>query len=175
MIQFIFKIITFTFLLIGINSSINVQSDEYSEVYNTLKANDSLIFESAFNHCELQHLDQLISEDFEFYHDIGGITNSKEDFIQIMNNVICNPNNATKSTRELVNGSLEVFLLKDNGKVYGAIQNGTHKFFETTNGNRVAGSEAKFSHVWIIENEKWVLKRVLSFDHQMQNTSDIKQ
>lgn len=150
----------------GIGLSLNAQSNEYSEVYNTLKANDSLIFERAFNHCELQHLEYLIPEDFEFYHDKGGILDSKEAFIKVMQDGICNSNNTTKSTRELV-GNLEVFPLYNNGKLYGALQNGIHKFFETTNGNKVAGSTAKFSHLWILENDKWYLKRVISFDHQM--------
>ena len=150
----------------GIGLSLNAQSNEYSEVYKTLKANDSLIFERAFNHCELQHLEYLIPEDFEFYHDKAGILDCKEAFIKVMQDGICNSNNTTKSTRELV-GNLEVFPLYNNGKLYGALQNGIHKFFETTNGNKVAGSTAKFSHLWILENDKWYLKRVISFDHQM--------
>ncbi|MFD2916017.1 nuclear transport factor 2 family protein [Psychroserpens luteus] len=150
----------------GIGFSLSAQSNEYSEVYNTLKANDSLIFERAFNHCELQHLEYLIPEDFEFYHDKAGILDSKEAFIKVMQDGICNSNNTTKSTRELV-GNLEMFPLYNNGKLYGALQNGIHKFFETTNGNKVSGSTAKFSHLWILENDKWYLKRVISFDHQM--------
>ena len=154
--------------IFGILTNLNAQVATDSEVYKTLKANDSLIFERSFNNCETQYLEQLIAKDFEFYHDIGGIMNSKEQFIQTMNEGICNPNNATKSSRELVKGSLEVFLLKNNGQIYGALQNGTHKFFETTNGNKVAGSIAKFSHLWVIKDEKWTLKRVISFDHKMQ-------
>jgi hypothetical protein len=150
----------------GIGFSINAQT--YSEVYKTLKANDSLIFERSFNKCELQYLDQLISDDFEFYHDTAGITNSKELFIQTMKDGVCKSNSATKPTRELVEGSIEVFLLKHNGKIYGALQKGIHHFFETTNGHKVAGSAAKFSHLWLLENDKWFLKRVISFDHQMK-------
>jgi hypothetical protein len=168
--QFIYFILFF----FGIGFSLNAQSDSYSEVYKSLKANDSLIFERAFNNCELQYMEELISDDMEFYHDIAGITNSKEQFIQTMKDGVCRPNSATKPTRELVEGSMELFLLKNNGKVYGAIQNGIHKFFETTNGTKVAGSIAKFSHVWILENDKWFLKRVLSFDHKMQEQPAIK-
>ncbi|WCO02608.1 nuclear transport factor 2 family protein [Psychroserpens ponticola] len=153
--------------IFGILTNLNAQVATNSEVYKTLKANDSLIFERAFNNCEIQYLKQLIAEDFEFYHDIAGITSSKEKFIQTMYEGICNPNNTTKSTRELVEGSLEVFLLKKNGELYGALQNGIHKFYETTNGNKRPGSTAKFSHLWIIENGKWILKRVISFDHNM--------
>ncbi|WP_460219522.1 nuclear transport factor 2 family protein [Psychroserpens sp. MEBiC05023] len=171
MLQFIYKIITLAVLTIGaIALSKKAQPNTtHSEVYNILKANDSLLFERAFNACETQYLKQLIAEDFEFYHDIGGIESSKEGFIKSMRNGICNSNNATKSRRELVEGSLEVFPLKNNGEIYGALQNGVHKFFETTNGKEVAGSIAKFSHLWILENDTWLLKRVISFDHQMQD------
>ena len=161
------KSICIVLSIFGILTNLNAQEATDSEVYKTLKANDSLIFQRSFNNCEIQYLEQLIAEDFEFYHDIAGITNSKEKFIQAINEGICNPNNPRKSTRELVEGSLEVFLLKNNGEIYGALQNGIHKFFETTNGNKVPGSTAKFSHLWIIEDGKWFLKRVISFDHNM--------
>lgn len=151
--------------IFGILTNLNAQSASDSEVYKTLKANDSLLFERSFNKCETQYLERLISEDFEFYHDISGIENSKSDFIKTMQNGICNPNNATRSRRELVEGSLEVYPLKRNGKIYGALQNGIHKFYETTNGEEVAGSTAKFSHLWIIENGVWYLKRVISYNH----------
>lgn len=104
------------------------------------------------------------------YDDKSGVQESKEAFIKVMQNGICNPNNTTKSRRELVDGSLAVFPLKNNGQLYGALQNGTHKFFETTNGKEITGSVAKFSHLWILENGQWFLKRVISFDHQMQET-----
>ncbi|WP_298898906.1 nuclear transport factor 2 family protein [uncultured Psychroserpens sp.] len=168
MIQLLYKLIMFTVAFYGMNMSLKTQVDEHKEIFNTLKANDSLIFERSFNKCETHYLEQLIAEDFEFYHDIGGLETSKEAFIKSMKNGICNPNNKTKSRRELVEGSLEVFLLKDNGNVYGALQKGVHKFFETTNGKEVAGSVAKFSHLWVLKNEKWVLKRVISYDHKMQ-------
>jgi len=154
--------------IFGILTNLNAQSALNSEVYKTLKANDSLLFERAFNKCETQYLDQLIAEDFEFYHDIAGLEASKIGFIKTMKNGICNSNNTTKSRRELIKGSLEVFPLKHNGKIYGALQNGIHQFYETTNDIEVAGSIAKFSHLWIIENGKWYLKRVISYDHQMQ-------
>ena len=84
-----------------------------------------------------------------------------------MQNGICNPNNVTTSRRELVDSSLDVFPLYNNGQLYGALQNGVHKFYETTNGKEVAGSIAKFSHLWILEDGTWHLKRVISYDHTM--------
>ena len=38
---------------------------------------------------------------------------------------------------------------------------------ENFEGKETAGSIAKFSHVWILENKQWKIKRILSFDHQM--------
>tara|TARA_B100000809_G_scaffold266848_1_gene332168 strand:- start:5758 stop:6249 length:492 start_codon:yes stop_codon:yes gene_type:complete len=159
--------IYFILFCFGIGLTLNAQAGSYSEVYKTLKANDSLIFEHSFNKCELQYLDQLISDDFEFYHDKGGLLDTKAQFIQTMKEGICDSNNTTKSSRELV-GELEVYLLHSNGKLYGALQNGIHSFFETTNGKVAPGSTAKFSHLWILENDNWFLKRVISFDHQMK-------
>ncbi|WP_299334122.1 DUF3471 domain-containing protein [uncultured Psychroserpens sp.] len=168
MFQFTYKIIIISAVFFGIITDNKEQTSEYSDLYEILKAKDSLLFERSFNKCETQYLDQLIAEDFEFYHDIGGLETSKEGFITSMKNGICNPDNKTTSRRELLEGSLEVFPLKQNGEVYGALQNGVHKFFETTNGKEVAGSIAKFSHLWILEEGQWYLKRVISYDHQME-------
>lgn len=142
------------------------QVDTNSELFQTLKAKDSLLFDRAFNYCEGQYLDQLISEDFEFYHDQSGFIESKQDFLNIMKDGICNPNNETKSRRELVAGTLEVFPLYNNGKIYAALQKGTHRFFEKRNNDPESeGSTALFTHLWKLENTQWKLIRVLSYNH----------
>ncbi|HAT66278.1 MAG TPA: nuclear transport factor 2 family protein [Flavobacteriaceae bacterium] len=142
------------------------QVDTNSELFQTLKAKDSLLFDRAFNYCEGQYLEALTSEDFEFYHDQSGIIESKQDFLNIMKEGICNPNNETKSRRELVAGTLEVFPLYNNGKLYAALQKGTHRFFEKRNGApEQAGSTALFTHLWKLENDQWKLIRVLSYNH----------
>ncbi|MCW5519806.1 nuclear transport factor 2 family protein [Aureitalea sp. L0-47] len=139
-----------------------------SELFLTLKQNDSLIFERGFNNCELNAFEDLLSEDLEFYHDKGGITKSKEEFVQQYKNGICgNPN--FSSRRELIEGSLEVFPLYDGGKLYGALQKGIHRFFEKPKEKQeIPGSTARFTHLWLIEDDQWRLKRVLSYDHQMK-------
>ena len=65
------------------------QVDTNSELFQTLKAKDSLLFDRAFNYCEGQYLEALTSEDFEFYHDQSGIIESKQDFLNIMKEGIC--------------------------------------------------------------------------------------
>ena len=66
----------------------------------------------------------------------------------------------------LVEDSLEVFPLRRDGDVYGAIVNGEHLFFETPpNGTEGKTGRAKFSILWIKQNDRWLLKRTFSYDH----------
>jgi hypothetical protein len=133
------------------------------ELFVELKQKDSLVFNLGFNECDTAQLRVLISDNFEFYHDQSGLLDSKENFIRNIPN-LCNMN--YKPTRVLVDGSLEVFPLYSNGELYGAIQKGEHEFYGEEPGKpKYLTSTAKFTHVWILENGAWKLKRVLSYDH----------
>ena len=144
------------------------QNNKDSELFNILKANDSLMFDIGFNTCDFSQFEYLIADDLEFYHDKSGVINTKSEFINVMKSGICNPSNTFIARRELIKGSLEIFPLYNNGVIYGAIQTGDHRFFEK-NGDQPekAGSIAKFTHLWILENNLWKLKRVLSYDHKI--------
>ncbi|MET2985652.1 nuclear transport factor 2 family protein [Aureibaculum conchae] len=132
-------------------------------MYKTLKVNDSLIFDSSFNTCNLKALALLIHEDLEFYHDKSGVLKGKNNFIENTKNGLCKSPN--KLRRELLEETLEVFPLNENdGKLYGAIQKGTHRFYQDDKRTGIA----YFTHLWIIENDKWLLKRVLSYDHKTE-------
>ncbi|GLR19937.1 hypothetical protein [Portibacter lacus] len=136
------------------------------ELFDLIKEKDSLLFQIGFNQIDTSQVAALSSSDIEFYHDKNGITNSKNDFLTSIYGLKTLP---FKTWRKLVPGSMEVFpLYKDNNKVlYGAIQNGSHDFFQQHDGETARKTNtAKFTHLWIIENDIWQLKRVLSFDHQ---------
>lgn len=156
-------LIYLTVLLFSIVMSSQVSKD--SELYKALKKNDSLIFDSAFNECKSSDLTSIISKDLEFYHDTGGITNGKEEFLRTVKQNICG-NPKVRPYRELVKGSLQVYPLAKDGVLYGAIQKGDHNFYLKENGKTRPTVTAKFTHLWVLENKKWVLKRVLSYDHQ---------
>ena len=156
----------FLFSLLFISITGYSQNNQNQKLFNDLKTLDSLLFDRGFNHCETQYFDELISDNFEFYHDKSGVINSKADFLKGMKNGICNPSNSTKSRRELIPESLKVFPLYHNNELYGALQNGSHKFFETQNGIQQAASIAEFSHLWILEDNSWKIQRVLSYDHK---------
>ena len=160
--SYLYKII-FVFIMFIYSLFSNAQVDKNSEIYKVLKANDSIIFDRAFNNCEVDKLELIIAEDIEFYHDIVGVQN-REEFINAVKNNICS--NPGTYTRKLVQNSLEVHQLKNNGTIYGAIQKGKHDFYVKENNKIRKTGTAQFTHLWILENEKWKLKRVLSFDHK---------
>ena len=149
------------------------QVDKNSDLFNTLKAKDSILFKIGFNECEVEKSAELLTDDLEFYHDNSGVSNSKEEFIEAMKSGICRANNPKKVYRFLVEGSLEVFPMYDNGKLYGALQNGKH-YFSASNTMTFEESDnyALFSHLWIIENDEWKLKRVISYNH---TSKEVKQ
>ena len=150
-------------LLIAQTSISQVPKD--SELFIQLQKMDSIVFQEGFNKCNLPALKKLISEDFEFYHDVGG-SSDKNKFMENMKNNICStPNN--KPIRKLVEGSIEVFPLYNQGKLYGAIQNGDHEFWiQEPNKELYQTGEAKFSTTWLLLNNQWVMKNVMSFDHK---------
>ena len=141
------------------------QVEPASELYQTLKQKDSLLFNVGFNNCDFSQFENLVGNDLKFYHDKGGITNSKADFIESMKNGICK--SEYKPMRKLVKNSLVVYPLRKNGVLYGAIQMGIHEFYERQKGKPDnLTSTAKFTHVWLLENGNWKLTEVLSYDHR---------
>jgi hypothetical protein len=107
----------------------------------------------------------LVSENFEFFHDKSGISN-RTKFLNDLSNGLCKDPKNYQSRRALLVGSVKVFALYNHGILYGAIQEGVHQFFEKQMGKpEQFGSSAKFTHVWILENNEWKLLKVLSFEH----------
>ena len=100
-----------------------------------------------------------------FYHDQGGFQD-KTKFLENTANNICGSGDK-KPIRKVDAESLEVFPMNSGGKLYGAIQTGIHHFYLRENGKEdLWTSTAKFTHLWILEEETWKLKEVLSYDHQ---------
>lgn len=143
----------------------NAQMEPSSELYRTVQDLDSILFINGFNNCMLQEMDPYIAKDLEFYHDQSGISTSKEEFFEAINQNICS-NWDKKPIRKLVKGSMEVFPLYNNGVIYGAIQKGVHQFYiKESDKEPYLTSTAKFTHVFTMQDNLWQLKRVLSYDH----------
>ena len=157
------KIIFLLALLLSTFLSAQVAKD--SELFLALKKHDSLFFEKSFNECDLAFLEKAIHLDLVFYHDQGGIQNKTTFLESVKNNICSNP--SQKPIRKVKSDSLEVFPLYENGVLYGVVQNGMHEFYIREQGKKdVLTSTARFTHVYLWTNSQWILKEVLSYDHQ---------
>lgn len=151
---------------------IHGQSPERSELSELLKAQDSILFRAAFDTCDEELISDFFTEDFEFYHDRSGITEGKEAFMKgFRENCAARvAGQPQPSKRILIPNSLTVFPMKNNGVLYGAIQHGMHEFeFINEDGKYQKGDIARFTHVWILEQGRWKIRRELSYDHQSRN------
>ncbi len=142
----------------------DVQSQSNIDLDLIIGKKDSLLFQVGFNQCNLTPFHDLLDDQFEFYHDQSGSTRSKVKFIEQIEQGLCKLD--YQATREIIAGSIEVFPLKSSGVLYGAVQQGKHRFYaKYGNKEPEITSEARFTHLWLVDQGKWTLKRVLSFDH----------
>ena len=124
------------------------------ELYKTIVKLDSVFFD-AYNHCDtkFETYADFYAEDIEFYHDQGGLSNSKKDILEGTKNYICG-----KVTRTLVPGSIEVYPIKD----YGAIEIGLHSFSNNTNPPDEPKKISRFTIFWKKTAEGWKIAKVVS-------------
>lgn len=144
--------------------SVKGQVDKNSPLFRELKKQDSIFFERGFNQCDIAYLEKTVSEDLKFYHDQSGFQDRQAFFENTKRNICSNP--GQKPVRKLEQGSLTVFPLYNNGSLYGAIQSGVHHFYIRENNKEdLRTSTARFTSVWVLENDEWKLAEVLSYDH----------
>ncbi|WP_073552402.1 serine hydrolase [Elizabethkingia meningoseptica] len=137
-------------------------------LYKTIMSKDSLLFSVGFNTCNVGEVERTLSDRFEFYHDKDGVAD-KNKFMADFKKGLCRTPDTFQAKRVLLKNSTEIYPMYKDGKLYAAIQNGTHQFFEKEiNQPEHFGSTAKFTHLWMLENGNWKLFRSLSFDHQLK-------
>jgi ketosteroid isomerase-like protein len=132
--------------------SLNKFTPDDPELYNTIVQMDSMFFD-AYNNCDLDKQAEIYSDSIEFFHDQGGLMTSKQELLDGTEKNICG-----KVSRELVQGSIEVYPIKG----YGAIEIGFHKFH---NNQEEAGTPSKigrFVIVWKAKNDTWEITKVMS-------------
>lgn len=126
-----------------------------SQLYREIAQMDQALFD-AFNSRNLDKMRTLFARDLEFYQDnegLAGYAQTIKDFGEMFKQ-------PDKIRRELIEGSLEVYPIKN----YGAIEIGSHRFCHMENGKEECGT-FKFVQVWQKRSGEWKLKRVISYNH----------
>lgn len=137
--------------------STDAKTPEAKALYAEIARMDSALF-TAFNNRDLEKLRTFFTGDLEFYHDLGGLSLYAKN-MEAFKNMF---KSEWKVRRELIPGSLEVYPIKG----YGAIEIGTHRFFETgKDGKEHQTSTPKFLHVWQMKDGRWQISRVISYAH----------
>ncbi|WP_323846822.1 nuclear transport factor 2 family protein [Microbulbifer magnicolonia] len=137
-----------------------------SELVAEITDADRILFDAVFNNCDLDASQDLVTDDFEFYHDKWGKNaDSGAEFLSSVADM-CEGRQSgrnVKARRELVADSVKIYPLNN----FGAIQIGTHKFYGLPEGKEpVLRETGQFTHVWQKVSGKWKLARVLSYDHK---------
>ncbi len=126
------------------------------ELFRTIAALDAEAFD-AFNSCNLEKFGSFFTEELEFYHDNGGLTNrTRQSLVESVKDNICG-----KVYRVLVPETLEVYPLHG----YGAVEIGVHRFYHPGRDSTESVGEAKFVHLWQEKDGVWKMTRVISYDH----------
>ncbi len=166
-ITLIFLAYFFGLLLVSFAVPAKAQVPENSALHKDIQAMDRQLFEQGFNQCQLNVVAKLADDKLEFFHDKGGIQNRAQFLLAMQNNVCGNPEG--KPVRTLIAGSTKIFALENNGALYGAVQQGEHRFhLKGSNTEKAGYTIAKFTHVWLLKNGQWKLKSAISFDHQQK-------
>ena len=125
------------------------------DLTTTVATLDRAVFDS-FNRCQdpaqLEKHAGYFDPEVEFYHDTGGVTWTREAMLENTRKHACG-----HYTRELVDGSLQVFPVKD----FGAIAQGSHRFCEVATGK--CEGLADFVMLWHRHDGTWSITRVLSY------------
>ena len=145
-----FKYICIPILVLG-TAGMTAQVSADSDLYRTVLELDDSYF-TAYNECDMETQEKLLSDDLEFYHDQSGLSTSKDEILTSIEANICG-----KVRRELVKGSVEVHEIKD----FGAVEIGLHKFYNNREPDAVS-KPSRFITLWKQDNGSWKMYRIVS-------------
>ena len=120
-------------------------------LYDQIENMDKEFFD-AYNSCDLKKQESIYSDNIEFFHDKGGLINSKSEIILGTKNNICG-----KVTRYIIPGSIEVYPIHN----YGAVEIGFHRFYNNQEPD-AESKPSKFIIIWKKENKNWTITKVVS-------------
>jgi hypothetical protein len=135
------------------------QSNSTSQdaLYQTISELDTEFF-GTFNNCEvpeqLQKHASFMDPNVEFYHDNGGVSWTRKDYIDKTRQNVCG-----NFRRRLTPGTLKVYPIKG----FGAIEEGEHSFCDIKSGKCFGA--ANFMFVWQQTSDGWHITRAFSYGH----------
>jgi ketosteroid isomerase-like protein len=137
------------------------------QLTDEIAAADAALFSAFFDRCDVAALSNMVTEDFEMFHDKGGrVSTSRADFIKNITGTCERQKTGEdyRARRELIASSLKVYPLNN----YGAVETGEHRFYQLLPGKPEKLVEISlFTQVWKKEADGWKLARVVSYDHRL--------
>lgn len=124
-------------------------------LHKAIAAQDSMLF-AAYNSQDIGVIKTFLSPGIEWFQDNNGLL----DYNTVVKNLEGLFSRDGKLRRTLLKGSLEIYPIKD----YGAIETGIHRFEHIEDGKKIAGT-FKFLMIWQKTDDKWLLTKVVSYDH----------
>lgn len=127
---------------------------------------EAQIFESAFVTCDIEAMRAVLTDDFEFYHDQGGLTaTSGDDFVAKTRNGCSKRDlDAPPPMQRILHP--DSVTLERLGPDH-ALQFGRHDFTELqADGSYAQVSTARFIHIWRLTEDGWKLSREVSHEHR---------
>lgn len=145
--------------------ALSITLPEGVELTDAIRDRDAALFRIVFDGCEPDQLRTMVSDDFEMYHDRGGVVATSADAFVADYRASCTARlqpDAWRSRRELVAESLQVHPVPG----FGAIEQGDHLFYERRGDGpeRLVG-RAHFVQLWQLTDDGWKLARVFSYAH----------
>jgi ketosteroid isomerase-like protein len=129
-----------------------------------VRATDSQ-FWKAYNGPNFDSLARFLTTDVEFYHDKGGVTLGKDALLESIRRTLGTSGRHLR--REEIPETIKIYILRNNGEPYGAVESGEHLFYLTENGKpEYLDGKARFVTLWLKEGDNFKISRELSFDHQ---------
>ncbi len=144
---------------------VHAQASATPALVEAITRADAALFGAVFDRCDATTVRALVTDDFEFHHDRGGlVAASGERFADVIRQQCEHRRRGDEpaSRRELVPGTLAVYPVGDTG----AIETGVHRFYERdAKGGETLVGAARFLHVWRNDHGTWRVARVASYDH----------
>lgn len=134
---------------------------------SAIAARDTEFFALFFEGCDPVKARGMLTDDFEMYHDKGGLVTRSGEAFAAQYASDCEKRKAPgawRSRRELVAGTLEVWPVPG----WGALEQGEHVFYERQgDGPEKLVGRARFTQAWALGADgAWRLARVFSYDHK---------